>query len=325
MEPNAAGGIPPGSIPSKAKQLGLDNVLLNGEENLNAESNNLNPESNGLSPEELSEFLNRVVNGHRGEEMISELEQVIAKATNDEIKDSLQKIGNAEKFYQTNKTPITDPSTGKQDPKASELAAKLLEKIKPLTEAKAMYNHRIAQTVERKKKKTRGNPFRVLMGKVGKLLDHGIEKSDIVRYLAKLKYWNNETIERAVDIVRDYNKKNKNKDNDSDKSTSKKEVVKDVIEDTKNHKESSSNKNTKTAALDYGKTPDFTKRSTAELIMRVCYLLDVVEDNKSTIQFKDMDKNVDKKSAKSQLKDIRVALEKRGFDKEDLSNLGLGA
>ena len=41
------------------------------------------------------------------------------------------------------------------------------------------------------------------MGKVGKLLDHGVEKNDIVRYIAKLKYWNKETIERAVDIVKD--------------------------------------------------------------------------------------------------------------------------
>jgi flagellar biosynthesis regulator FlbT len=316
MEPNDAGGIPPGSIPSQAKKLGLDNVLLNGDDNLNAESN-------GLSPEELSGFLTKVVNGYKGEAMTSELEQFLAKAKNDEVIDALKKIGNAEKFYETNATPIKDPSTGKQDPKASELATKLLEKIKPLIEAKRMYNHRIAQTVQKKKKKTRGNPFRVLMGKVGKLLDHGIEKTDIVRYLAKLKYWNGETIERAVDIVRDYNKKKKSKDTNT-KSTSKKEVIKDVIEDTKNHKESSYNSNIKVAALDYDKAPDFTKRSTPELIMRVCYLLDVVEDNKSTIQVKDMDKNVDKKSAKSQLKEIRTALEKRGFDKDDLSNLGLG-
>ena len=312
MEPNANSDIPLASNPATAEKLGLNNQLLNGSD-----------ETNGLSPKELSGFLTKVVNGYKGEAMTSELEQFLAKAKNDEVIDALKKIGNAEKFYETNETPITDPSTGKQDPKASELATKLLEKIKPLIEAKRMYNHRIAQTVQKKKKKTRGNPFRVLMGKVGKLLDHGIEKTDIVRYLAKLKYWNGETIERAVDIVRDYNKKKKSKDTNT-KSTSKKEVVKDVIEDTKNHKESSYNSNIKVAALDYDKAPDFTKRSTPELIMRVCYLLDVVEDNKSTIQVKDMDKNVDKKSAKSQLKDIRTALEKRGFDKDDLSNLGLG-
>jgi hypothetical protein len=315
MEPNANNGVPLASNPATAEKMGLNNQLLNGSDE--------SGESNGLSPQELSEFLSKIVNGYKGEGMISELEQIVAKATNDEIIDSLKKIGNAEKFYQTNKTPITDPSTGKQDPKASEIATKLLEKIKPLIKAKRMYNHRIAQTVVKNKKKTRGNPFRVLMGKVGKLLDHGIEKTDIVRYLSKLKYWNGETIERAVDIVRDYNKKKKSKDNKT-KSTSKKEVIEDVIEDTKNHKASSSNRNTKVAALDYDKAPDFTKKSTADLIMRVCYLLDVAEDNKSTIQVKDMDKNVDKKSAKSQLKDIRIALEKRGFDKDDLSNLGLG-
>ena len=312
MEPNANSDIPLASNPATAEKLGLNNQLLNGSD-----------ETNGLSPKELSGFLTKVVNGYKGEAMTSELEQFLAKAKNDEVIDALNKIGNAQKFYETNETPITDPSTGKQDPKASELATNLLEKIKPLIEAKRMYNHRIAQTVQKKKKKTRGNPFRVLMGKVGKLLDHGIEKTDIVRYLAKLKYWNGETIERAVDIVRDYNKKKKSKDTNT-KSTSKKEVVKDVIEDTKNHKESSYNSNIKVAALDYDKAPDFTKRSTPELIMRVCYLLDVVEDNKSTMQVKDMDKNVDKKSAKSQLKDIRTALEKRGFDKDDLSNLGLG-
>ena len=312
MEPNANSDIPLASNPATAEKLGLNNQLLNGSD-----------ETNGLSPKELSGFLTKVVNGYKGEAMTSELEQFLAKAKNDEVIDALNKIGNAQKFYETNETPITDPSTGKQDPKASELATNLLEKIKPLIEAKRMYNHRIAQTVQKKKKKTRGNPFRVLMGKVGKLLDHGIEKTDIVRYLAKLKYWNGETIERAVDIVRDYNKKKKSKDTNT-KSTSKKEVVKDVIEDTKNHKESSYNSNIKVAALDYDKAPDFTKRSTPELIMRVCYLLDVVEDNKSTMQVKDMDKNVDKKSAKSQLKEIRTALEKRGFDKDDLSNLGLG-
>ncbi len=312
MEPNSP-TLPPGSGPA-AQANGLANVRLD---------NNVSEESNGLSPQELSEFLNKVVQGYKGDSMISELEQLLSKSQNDEIKQALTKIGETEKFYRTNQTPITDPSTGKQDPTTGELATKLLAKIKPLIKAKAMYNHRIAQTVERKKKKTRGNPFRVLMGKVGKLLDHGIEKNDIVRYLAKLKYWNNETIERAVDIVRDYNKKKKSKDDDKS-SKSDKKVVKDVIEEVKEHKSASSSNNTKTAALDYDKVPDFKKKSTAELIMRVCYLLDVVEDGKSTIQIKDMDKNVDKKSAKSQLKDIRVALEERGFDKEELSNIGLG-
>jgi hypothetical protein len=63
-----------------------------------------------------------------------------------------------------------------------------------------------AQIIQNKKK-TRGNPFRVLMGKVGKLLDHGLTKNKIVKYLSKEKYWSKEIIEKAVDIVKDYNKK----------------------------------------------------------------------------------------------------------------------
>ena len=85
------------------------------------------------------------------------------------------------------------------------------------------------RNLTKKKKKTRGNPFRVLMGKVGKLLDHGIEKNDIVRYLAKLKFWNKETIERAVDIVRDYNKKKKSKEDKSSEKNVRESVSTDSL------------------------------------------------------------------------------------------------
>jgi len=69
-----------------------------------------------------------------------------------------------------------------------------------------MSQQRTSQIIK-KKKKTRGNPFKVLMGKVGKLLDHGLSKNQIARYLSKQKYWNKDTIEKAIDIVKDYNKK----------------------------------------------------------------------------------------------------------------------
>lgn len=143
------------------------------------------------------------------------------------------------------------------------------------------------------------------MGKVGKLLDHGIEKNDIVRYLSKLKYWNKETIERAVDIVRDYNRKKKQ---DSTK--------------VKEEKKATSENKTITAGLDYDKMPVFYKESTATLIMRACFLLDLQENNKSTIQ--GFVKPADTKTAKEQLKGIKQALVARGFDKDELMKLGLG-
>lgn len=67
-------------------------------------------------------------------------------------------------------------------------------------------NTRTSQIIK-KKKKTRGNPFKVLMGKVGKLLDHGLNKNQVVKHVARLKFWNKETVEKAVDIVKDYNRK----------------------------------------------------------------------------------------------------------------------
>jgi hypothetical protein len=202
-------------------------------------------------------------------------------------------------------------------------------------------NSKTAQV--KKKKKTRGNPFRVLMGKVGKLLDHGVEKNDIVRYISKLKYWNKETIERAVDIVKEYNKKleqGKDKDEkpektadtvDLNKLVKEKEEVekktKDVEETVEkiNDTEEKGNKNAsvKIAALNYDAKPNFEKRSTPELIMRACFLMDLQDYSKTTKQgdFKDA---ADKKGVTEELKQIKAALTDRGFDKEELSNLGLG-
>jgi hypothetical protein len=65
------------------------------------------------------------------------------------------------------------------------------------------------------------------------------------------------------------------------------------------------------------------KRSTGELVARVCYLLDLQDYSKNTKQgdFKDP---VSKKGVTEELKQIKSALVDRGFDKEELSMLGLG-
>jgi hypothetical protein len=200
-----------------------------------------------------------------------------------------------------------DPSTGQYDPTAQELASRMMRKLSHLENEeehknqhtagnKAMsFNNREAQV--KKKKKTRGNPFRVLMGKVGKLLDHGIEKKDIVRYLAKQKFWGNETIERAVDIVRDYNKKKK-QDSEDDKE----------VKEEKKDKKASTEVYVKTAGLDYDAKTDWEKRSTAELIMNAYYLDGVLEDKNSA----------SKENASAELKKIKTELKKRGESLEDL-------
>ena len=309
---------------------GINNIPLSGE---NVE---------GVTKDEMRQLMNKVKSANDNYGELSDEVTVIADRVQDEsLRHQLYKLSKALIMSNNSRTRTKDPITQELDPSYSDIANKIEETY--LSEAKNVYNNSKTAQVK-KKKKTRGNPFRVLMGKVGKLLDHGVEKNDIVRYISKLKYWNKETIERAIDIVKEYNKKlEQDKDEkpekskktadtvDLDKLVKEKEDVekktKDVEETIEliNDTEEKGNKNAsvKIAALNYDAKPNFEKRSTPELIMRACFLMDLQDYSKTTKQgdFKDA---ADKKGVTEELKQIRAALTDRGFDKEELSNLGLG-
>jgi hypothetical protein len=299
-----------------------------------------------VTKDEMRQLMNRVKSANDNFGELSEEVTVIADRVQDEnLRHQLYKLSKALIMSNNNRTRTKDPITQELDPSYSDIANKIEETY--LSEAKNVYNNSKTAQVK-KKKKTRGNPFRVLMGKVGKLLDHGVEKNDIVRYVSKLKYWNKETIERAIDIVKEYNKKleqGKDKNEKPEKSEKTADVVdlpklvkekeeverktKDVeetiekINDTEETIESKKDSKVKTAALNYDSKPNFEKRSTPELIMRACFLMDLQDYSKTTKQgdFKDA---ADKKGVTEELKQIKAALKDRGFDKEELSNLGLG-
>jgi len=307
---------------------GINNIPLNGE---NVE---------GVTKEEMRQLMKKIKASNDNFGELSEEVNVIADRVQDNgLRHQLYKLSKALIMSNNNRTRTKDPITKELDPSYSDIANKIEETY--LVEAKNVYNN--SKTAQKKKKKTRGNPFRVLMGKVGKLLDHGVDKNDIVRYISKLKYWNKETIERAVDIVKEYNKKleqDKDKDEKSEKTANVVDLPrllkekKDVEEKTKdieetieqiNDTEEKGNKqaSVKIAALNYDAKPNFEKRSTPELIMRACFLMDLQDYSKTTKQgdFKDA---ADKKGVVEELKKIKSALSDRGFDKEELSNLGLG-
>jgi hypothetical protein len=311
---------------------GINNIPLNGES------------VEGVTKNEMRQLMNKVksANDNFGE-LSNEVTLIADKVQDKNLRHQLYKLSKALIMSNNNRTRTKDPITQELDPSYSDIANKIEQTY--LSEAKNVYNNSKTAQVK-KKKKTRGNPFRVLMGKVGKLLDHGVEKNDIVRYISKLKYWNKETIERAIDIVKEYNKKleqGKDKDEKSEKSEKTADVVdlpklvkekeeverktKDIEETIEkiNDTEEKGNKNAsvKIAALNYDSKPNFEKRSTAELIMRACFLMDLQDYSKTTKQgdFKDA---ADKKGVSEELKQIKAALVDRGFDKEELSNLGLG-
>lgn len=285
---------------------GINNIDLNVA---GADGAGMSSDSNGVTKKEMISLLQKIVhagNGNLGE-LKSDLEEIIERVTRPEYKKRISQIMTAIDMAQDPRKKTKDPSTGQYDPTAQQLASRMMRKLSHLENEeehknqhtagnKTMsFNNREAQV--KKKKKSRGNPFRVLMGKVGKLLDHGIEKKDIVRYLAKQKFWGNETIERAVDIVRDYNKKKKN-DSDDDKE----------VKEQKKEKKSSTESYVKTAGLDYDAKPDVEKESTATLISRAFYLDDLLADKNAA----------SKENASSELKKIKTELKKRGESLEDL-------
>lgn len=308
---------------------GINNIPLNGES------------VEGVTKDEMRQLMKKIKasNGNFGE-LSEEVNLIADRVQDNNLRHQLYKLSKALLMSNDNRTRTKDPITQNLDPSYSDIATKIEETY--LVEAKNVYNNSKTAQVK-KKKKTRGNPFRVLMGKVGKLLDHGVEKNDIVRYISKLKYWNKETIERAVDIVRDYNKKlEKDKDSpsksektadtvDLDRLVKEKEEVERKTQDIKetveeiNDTEEKAKKtaSVKLAAFDYDTKPNFLKRSTPELIMRACFLMDLQDYSKTTKQgdFKDA---ADKKGVSEELKQIKSALQDRGFDNEELSMLGLG-
>ena len=277
---------------------GINNIPLNGE---NVE---------GVTKDEMRQLIKKIkASDGNFSELSNEVTLTADKVQINDLRHQLDKLSKALLMSNNNETRTKDPITKELDPSYSDIANKIEQTY--LSEDKNVYNNSKTAQVK-KKKKTRGNPFRVLMGKVGKLLDHGVDKNDIVRYISKLKYWNKETIERAVDIVKEYNKKlEQGKDKDKDDETKKKANTVNLSESVK------------IAALNYDSKPNFEKRSTPELIMRACFLMDLQDYSKTTKQgdFKDA---ADKKGVAEELKQIRAALTDRGFDKEELSNLGLG-
>ena len=311
---------------------GINNIPLNGES------------VEGVTKDEMRQLMNKVKSANDNfAELSDEVTLISDKVQDSNLKHQLDKLSKALLMSNNNRTRTKDPITQELDPSYSDIANKIEQTY--LSEAKNVYNNSKTAQVK-KKKKTRGNPFRVLMGKVGKLLDHGVEKNDIVRYISKLKYWNKETVERAIDIVKEYNKKLE-KGKDTDKKPDKSEKTADIVDLNKlvkdkedvekktkdieetvekiNDTEEKGNKNAsvKIAALNYDAKPNFEKRSTPELIMRACFLMDLQDYSKTTKQgdFKDA---ADKKGVSEELKQIKTALKNRGFDNEELSNLGLG-
>ena len=210
-----------------------------------------------------------------------------------EIKGSLQANG---------EITTIDPISGKKYPNANSKIDELISYLHELERAgekqkmsdNSFNFKKFAQEKQNEKKKSRGNPFRVLMGKIGKLLDHGLEKKEIVRYLKKENIWDEKTIDKAVGIVKEYNKKKHRKN--------KKEVEASTLPNT---------------AEDWGRVKkDYSKRSTPELITSICWLNSLAKiDPKKTSFAKEV---ADRSGVKTMIREIRAELLKRDMSEQVL-------
>lgn len=184
---------------------------------------------------------------------------------------------------------------------------------------------RLAAANGKKKKKTRGNPFRVLMGKVGKLLDHGVQKPDVVRYLRKQKIWNDETIEKAVKIVKDYNRKKRRESGDADETTD--ENITETTESTPialaryNHREwrTAEKRSGDESREPFSQEPDYDKRSPIELFASLRWLQSLQKYGKNTPQG-DGRKADDREGVASKVRAIKAALKRQGFHDDEMGD-----
>jgi hypothetical protein len=177
----------------------------------------------------------------------------------------------------------------------------------------------------KKKKKTKANPFRVLMGMVGKLLDHGVPKPTVVRHVTKNTSFDEPTVDRAVDIVREYNRKQQRRDDvepEIDMEQGEKPEKRDVdatfnyVKYVKAQKASSAGESREL----YNAEPQWEKRSTAELFSRLGWLNSLMGYD-SGMPMGDGKKAADKQGANGQIDKITSELQRRGFNQEEIDSL----
>jgi|APCry1669192806_1035432.scaffolds.fasta_scaffold00564_2 hypothetical protein len=247
---------------------------------------------------QLIEDLEKASNLHNPDQLHAHLLTLASKVTNPDYSMRILMLCKSCKVKNpgelSGNQSVKDPISGSKYKNTHELIKNFLDEIKGVSKMANSFNlQKFSQTKPEDKKKKRGNPFRVLMGKIGKMLDHGLERRDIVRYLLKEQIWNEETIKKAIGIVKEYNKKKHRK----------KQVKAQTLMNTAEE--------WPTMNIDY------SKRSTPELITSLCWLhsLDNFDFKKHSF---DHEKVEDKSGVKSKVREIKSILLKRGMSEDAL-------
>ena len=192
-------------LSNPANMAGVQGIAMNGGQ-----------DSGGMDIDLLIKNLSHIV----GTKNLKGLDSYIEDIAINKIKDkniATKLIGLVNAIRYNNDVVSKNPHVQQNMRTPQEVAQDLIEELVNLKNVKEMNQEEQNQNTQgiktsqiiKKKKKTRGNPFRVLMGKVQKLLDHGLSKNQIKRSLRRQRYWSDSIIEKAVDVVKAYSRKNK--------------------------------------------------------------------------------------------------------------------
>ena len=282
-----------------------------------------------------------------------EIALIAKKAMNAELPQEL--IGNDDAFKmvvalgrragEDQSSPATNPDTGEKEHTLDQLASQIAagagweptELIEEAEERSSMSNEmtspnmlqsstRTAAKTEVQdplKKRKRGNPFKVLMGKVQKMLDHGMGKKEIVSKMKSQGSWDPETVARCVDIVKEYNRRNKRKEKSESQKESKSFNLMRSMSRTAAERPGFEYPEKSERESIYDIQSDPKMQSTMELLTRMMYLngssdfnIELSNENRGGIGHE-----VDKQKAKKQLDAVMSELRRRQYTDEDLSPL----
>lgn len=174
-------------------------------------------------------------------------------------------------------------------------------------------------------KRKKGNPFKVLMGLVGKMLDHGMERREIVKKVTRQEgnKWKPETIEKCIKVVRNSRKKeHKQKDEEKTAMSNKFNLYKYSQKKNVSKENNEKIKDFEGRKSIYDIPRNIKLMSTMELISRLAYLNGAVgfefsgcnENNPGGKELKTSQFTKDLKAVKSELS-------RRNYNDEQISIL----
>jgi len=284
-------------------------------------------------PEEISAIAKRAMNAEIPQELMG----------NDDAFKMIVALGR--RAGEDQSIPATNPDTGAKEHSLDQLASQiaseagwnpeeLINEAEERTgmsnpeggigiQASVRYSAEEDKPQDPLKKRKRGNPFKVLMGKVQKMLDHGMGKHDIVRKMKSQGKWDPETISRCVDIVKEYNRRDKRKSKQDEKSERQSFNLSRSMMRTAQERPGFSYEDVKDRKSIYDIERSPSMQSTMELLTRMMYLDNAArfDSSLSNENHGGNDKAVDKKAAMRQLDEIKYELRKRQYKDSDLSPL----